>query len=580
MDSSAEIKSLVNKFVVTGDHQNSDYFSLIKELVCRRNLFAEEDGEYSVWQNEIDRTYDLVQDELISNKGQPVSPVKFGTSGWRGIIGKDLFVRSVRQVALAIVAMYWEIDTDEALREALGVENLAEVKQRGCVLGFDNRFGGELLAGAIVDVLTGNGFTVHYAGESTTGVISASLLVLGAAFSVNLTPSHNPLEYAGFKFNGADGGPAATIITNRITEKASQIVADDISLPDLNPDAGLVKPFDSLDAWIRLVRENKGLHGLDYDRIMSDFVGDDLVVAVDCVHGASRRHIDPMFKGIRGSMPENRLLVLRGQSDPTFGGIAPEPSPANMKPVIEVLKQRPEKLKLGMVIDPDGDRIRFTDGTVDLDMNKFGAMAYHFLYTHKGIKGMVAKTVATSNFANKLAADFGEDVFEPRVGFKEFKPVIGRALVCFEESDGITVIGHTPEKDAYIGLLLALDMVLSLRKNLGEYLLDIQSKHGFYFPARDGVVVSKQGSDLQASLAQLDKYGEGVVVRVGDAEKRIASIIDIDGRKMIFEDGSWLMIRPSGTEPKVRFYVEARDEESKAALFETARDMLQEIGLL
>ncbi len=279
-------------------------------------------------------------------------------------------------------------------------------------------------------------------------------------------------------------------------------------------------------------------------------------------------------------MPENRLLVLRGQSDPTFGGIAPEPSPANMKPVIEVLKQRPEKFKLGMVIDPDGDRIRFTDGTVDLDMNKFGAMAYHFLHTHKGIKGMVAKTVATSNFANKLAADFGEDVFEPRVGFKEFKPVIGRALVCFEESDGITVIGHTPEKDAYIGLLLALDMVLSLKKNLGEYLLDIQSKHGFYFPARDGVVVSQQGSDLQTTLAQLDKYYEGVVVRVGDAEKRIASIIDIDGRKMIFEDGSWLMIRPSGTEPKVRFYVEVRDEKSKSALFETARNMLAEIGLL
>ncbi|MBE9521499.1 MAG: phosphoglucomutase, partial [Proteobacteria bacterium] len=125
MESSVEIKSLVNKFVVTGDHQNSDYFSLIKELVCRRNLFAEKDEEYSVWQNEIDRTYDLVQAELISNKSQPVSLVKFGTSGWRGIIGKDLFIRSVGQVASAIVAMYREIDTDEPLREALGVENIA-----------------------------------------------------------------------------------------------------------------------------------------------------------------------------------------------------------------------------------------------------------------------------------------------------------------------------------------------------------------------------------------------------------------------------------------------------------------------
>ena len=580
MDGSAEIKSLVKRFIVTDDHRNSDYFGLIRELVSHRNQHDRCSNGFSVYQHEIDRTYDLVRDELISNQGQSTSQVKFGTSGWRGIIGKDLFVKSVSQVAMAIVEMYREIEEDTALREALGVESLSEARRRGCVLGFDNRFGGELLAGAVTDVLTANGFTVHYAGESTTGVLSAALLELKAAFSINLTPSHNPLEYGGFKFNGADGGPAATIVTDCITAKAGRIIGADIFQPPMNPDAGLVRPFDALEAWISLVRKNKGLHGLDYDRIMADFAGDGFVVAVDCVHGASRQHIDALFKDIRSSASGDRLLVLRGDSDPTFGGIAPEPSSANMQPVIALLRQRPERFKLGLVIDPDGDRIRFTDGHVELDMNQFGAMAYHFLHTHKGLRGMVAKTVATSNFANRLAADFGEEVFEPRVGFKEFKPVIGKALVCFEESDGITVIGHTPEKDAYIGLLLALDMVLTLKKNLGEYLLDIQTEHGFYYPARDGVVVSRQGRDLQEALAQLDKYGEGAVVRIGEEEKRIAAIIDIDGRKMIFEDGSWLMIRPSGTEPKVRFYVEARDAESKSALFETARNMLAEIGLL
>jgi phosphomannomutase len=176
--------------------------------------------------------------------GRPVSRVKFGTSAWRGIIGKGLFVKSVSQVAMAIVEMYREIEADDDLRESLGIDSLADAKQRGCVLGFDNRFGGELLAGAITDVLTGNGFTVHYAGESTTGVLSASLLELKAAFSINLTPSHNPLEYGGFKFNGADGGPAATLVTNRITAKAGQIIAEDISQPGLIPDGSLVKPFD------------------------------------------------------------------------------------------------------------------------------------------------------------------------------------------------------------------------------------------------------------------------------------------------------------------------------------------------
>jgi phosphomannomutase len=188
--------------------------------------------------------------------------------------------------------------------------------------------------------------------------------------------------------------------------------------------------------------------------------------------------------------------------------------------------------------------------------------------------------VATSNFANKLADDFSEDIFETRVGFKEFKPVIGKALVFFEESDGISVIGHTPEKDAYIGLLLALDMVMTLRKNLGDYLLEIQREHGYYFPAKDGVLVSSQGEELLAALFQLEKYGVGSIVRVGREERTITRIIDIDGRKMVLDDGSWLMIRPSGTEPKVRFYVEARDKEKQLALFETAKEMLEEIGLL
>jgi phosphomannomutase len=202
------------------------------------------------------------------------------------------------------------------------------------------------------------------------------------------------------------------------------------------------------------------------------------------------------------------------------------------------------------------------------------------LHEKKDLPGMVAKTVATSNFANQLADDFGEKVFESKVGFKEFKPVIGKALVYFEESDGISVIGHTPEKDAYIGLLLGLDMVMTLRKNLGEYLLEIQQEHGFYYPAKDGVVVSNRGKELLAKLALLEKYSAGKVIRVGKEERLIVKIIDIDGRKMVLDDGSWLMIRPSGTEPKVRFYVEARDRGKQVALFDAARGMLAEIGLL
>jgi phosphomannomutase len=123
-------------------------------------------------------------------------------------------------------------------------------------------------------------------------------------------------------------------------------------------------------------------------------------------------------------------------------------------------------------------------------------------------------------------------------------------------------------------------MLMTLRKNLGEYLREIQGEHGFYYPAKDGVLVSSQGKELMDTLSLLEKYAAGTVIRVGSEERTITKLIDIDGRKMVLDDGSWLMIRPSGTEPKVRFYVEARDREKQIALFETAKAMLAEIGLL
>ena len=149
-----EMKMLTTEYIRAGEHSHSDYFGLIKELVTRRNRFERASGEFKVWQEEIDRIYEFIRDELINNKSKPATPVKFGTSGWRGIIGKDLTVKSVSQVTQAIVALYHEVEKNGELAEALGVKTLDEARKRGCVVGFDNRFGGELLAKAVCDVLT------------------------------------------------------------------------------------------------------------------------------------------------------------------------------------------------------------------------------------------------------------------------------------------------------------------------------------------------------------------------------------------------------------------------------------------
>ncbi len=578
------IEAITTRSIVAGCHDDSNYFEAIRRLVEGRNLAANE-PERRTWQAAIDRVYGLIADEMLTRTGRPTKPISFGTSGWRGMLGKDLFVRSVAVVTAAILGLYREAEHSEELRQALGVSGFAEMQSRGCVVGFDNRFGGALLAGAAVHVLHANGVTVYYAGEATTGALSASVLVRRAAFSINLTPSHNPLEYGGFKYNAADGGPAAPILTDTITRLAGEYIGQE-RVDFLPADLDLHQPFDNLPgliredalaSWQQLVRRGASLHGIDYDRLLADLAASDrIAVCVDAVHGASRTYLGRLLDNPPGA----RLTVLRDTADPTFGGIAPEPSSANMQPVLAALAVRPEPLKIGAIIDPDGDRIRFTDGTIEISMNQFGAMAYHFLHEIKGKRGMVAKTVASSNLANGLAARLGEAVFEPKVGFKEFKPVIDKALVYFEESDGISIIGHTPEKDAFIGLILAIDMALTLDKPLGQYLADIEDRFGRYYPDRDGVAVSRQGEALLQTLDQLRAYGPGSRVRVGNAEKTITEVIDIDGRKMLLDDGSWIMIRPSGTEPKVRFYVEARTPEETALLVKSAKSMLAEIGLL
>ena len=168
-----------------------------------------------------------------------------------------------------------------------------------------------------------------------------------------------------------------------------------------------MQQFQSLDCWKNLVKKNHYAHGLDLDASIDAFLNPilnqkDIVVTVDCVHGASRLHIRALFNNCASP----RLILLRDNSDVTFGGVAPEPSTANMLEVVRVINDREEPLKLGAIIDPDGDRIRFTDGTTEISMNQFGAMAYHFLHEYKKKKGMVAKTVATSNLANSIAETF------------------------------------------------------------------------------------------------------------------------------------------------------------------------------
>ncbi len=497
--------------------------------------------------------------------------IVFGTSGWRGEIGSDYTFNNVRVVISAIIEMFKS--GEPSVMKAMGVADFDEIRRRGVIVGHDNRFLGHDFALEVLGRLQNEGIKTWYAGEAATPEFSAGIEMLHAACSVNLTPSHNPANYSGFKFNPSDGGPAGAEITANIEKIANRMLGESLLLEPVMPVH--VEQMDLTRSYLQFITERKTL---DLERIRDFVNSSDCFICVDNVHGATRGRIERILG------PGNKIRYLRTSDDYLFGGIAPEPSEKNMKGVETNLAESGAKFRVGAIMDPDGDRIRYSDGARQIPMNYFGAMAFHFLHVHKGIPGVVAKSVGTSNFVNAIAERLGVPVKETRVGFKNFRPYLlqtsgERAIVAFEESDGISAYNNTLEKDALFGLLLAIEMVAVTGKNLGEYLDHLMEEFGYYYPDRSGISVDRSlvGEPLIRKLSIIkEQYKKGTVTEIGGKTLAVKDVVTVDGTKVVFDDGSWLMIRPSGTEPKVRFYIEARTEEGKKAIFEAAERITKE----
>lgn len=509
--------------------------------------------------------------EIFARENNEPSRIIFGTSGWRGETGTDFTFNNVRIVTTAIVEMFKS--NDRAVMNSMGVRDFEDIKRRGVIVGHDSRFLGPDFAIEVLGQLEKEGIRTWYAGEATTPEFSAGIEMTGAACSINLTPSHNPANYAGLKFNPSDGGPAGAEITTVIEGIANSMMEKKIIIPPARPDR--INKIDLTELYIKYLIERKTI---DLKRIKDFLREEDCLICIDHVHGATRGRIERIIGG------NEKMRFLRTDDDYLFGGVAPEPSEKNMAGVMEVLKGSAAKFKLGAIMDPDGDRIRHADGHAQIPMNYFGAMAFHYLYNYRNIRGIVAKSVGTSNLVNAIAEKLGVTVRETKVGFKHFRPYLlrtskERAIVAFEESDGISGYNHTLEKDAIFGLLLALEMMAVTGKNLSEYLKDIMDEFGYYYPDRSGIGVDRslRGEPLIQRLSVIkERYREGTNVMVGNRMRKVVNVITIDGTKIIFDDGSWMMIRPSGTEPKVRFYIEARSEKDKKAIFELAEKITTE----
>ncbi|HSQ41493.1 MAG TPA: phosphomannomutase [Fibrobacteraceae bacterium] len=509
----------------------------------------------------------LDQVMAAARTSQTPAQVSFGTSGWRAEIGSEFTLRNLQVVGKALVRLYREADTK--MFEALGIKNFEELQKRGLVIGHDNRLLGHEFCAMVADQFLKAGVKVLYADEASTPEFSAAVEMLGAACAVNMTPSHNPSHYNGIKFNPADGGPAGPEITNVITQLSNEMMSSHVWEP-VDIEALAWERFDILKVYREfLIKQGT----IKFSRIQSLVKSGRLTLVVDYVHGSTRGR--PAF------LLDNPtcLVNLRTETDPLFGGIAPEPSSKNLEGVRRILDASKSWYRLGVIFDPDGDRVRFYDGTREIDMNAFGAIAFHYMATWRKQKGVVAKSVATSNFVNIIAEGLGRKVAETPVGFKNFRKYLRRgakekALVAFEESDGISGLNNTLEKDAQFGLLLALEIMAVTGKNLGEYLDALYREYGRLYPQRSGFEVDKSlvGVPLTAKVKAIaEKAQPGMTIQIGNVPKTVKQLLTLDGTKVIFADSSWMLIRPSGTEPKVRIYTETRTPEEKDAMFEAAK---------
>lgn len=488
--------------------------------------------------------------------------IVLGTSGWRGVIGADYSLFNITKVLRAVVHLL----KSPTYLKFNNYQSFADVQQRGILLMRDNRFMGDVWIAAAERELTTAGIKVFNAGMCPTGVGSAYVKDRGLAGSINFTPSHNPMPYAGIKFNPSDGGGAESNLTSIIEDKANELMHDANFEPAKTADASLIEKVDA-GAYFRAYIEQKSLV-FDLPAIRQWLLDNrhDFFMVIDFMHGASRGYVQQLLgEDTWQALQEAGSLLTRHEDDDySFHGAKPEPSAMNQKPLLDILQTNRRRFTLGVAMDPDADRIRYADAHMDIDMNRFSAIAYANLL-ERGIKGGLVNSVPSSGFAAKIARENGQKAIETQVGFKNFRKAFlsGDFAMGFEESDGISFIGHTLEKCALAGFMAALTVISSKNQNISVQYNALRERYGYFYPDRAGVDVRGVSvEEWQAyksavvAILQNDLFKEGDRIAIGDKTHTIVRINTIDGLKIILDDDSWILLRPSGTEPKFRYYYE------------------------
>src|SRR5580692_857437 len=460
-------------------------------------------------------------------RGTMTTAIKFGTSGWRAIVADEFTVANIR-LAVAGIAAYVK----------------TQPEPHRVLVGRDPRFLGETFVQEAASVLAAAGVTpILIPKAAPTPAIAYAVGQMKASGAINFTASHNPPEYNGIKFSTHDGAPALPEVTKQI-EAAIAAIGNGTVAKSNAPEDGF-ETTDVKENFLKRIAELVDLKAIANSGIK---------VLYDPFWGAGRGYSCHVLRQAGVTVE-----TVHDYRDVLFGGHAPEPDDHLLGKCKEKMKEI--GAQIGIATDGDADRFGIVDkdGTF-IQPNYIIALLFEYLVETRGWKNGVAKSVATTNLVNAVAEHLKVPLYETPVGFKYIGELIieDKIAIGGEESAGLTIRGHVPEKDGIIAGLLVTEMGATRGKSLGVQLRELFAKVGSFYPVRENFRLTPEVKAAFTEKMKADPTELG--------GRKVSAVVRTDGLKLILEDGSWVCYRLSGTEPVVRAYTEARSEKDMESL--------------
>lgn len=465
--------------------------------------------------------------------------LKFGTDGWRDIIADGFTLKNLSRATQAYSTYLLDSNDNPTV-----------------VVGFDTRFNGQVFAQRVAEVLASNKITVYLSEDYIpTPALSFAVKHYGADGGVMITASHNPPPYSGFKLKGAYGGTATQDIYKAVANITSETSFDDVVLDGEN--FGKIQSFDIKEAYFEQLSK---LINIDLLRTI------DLKLCHEAMGGAATSWLKDFIDSFELSI---QCSELHPKPDPMFYGVNPEPIDLNLTAAKNYLQNNP--CDLLVATDGDGDRLGavLPDGSF-FNSHQIFAVLIDLMHK-KGYKGKIVKTFTVSRLIERLAQQRNIDVIETPVGFKYIVDAMlsDEILVGGEESGGIGVTGHIPERDGIANSLLLVEAMAVAQKPLGTLFADLEAETGWKH-SYDRLDLHLKGNELKdAVMASLEQPPQTVL------DRQLESVETLDGVKLNLSNNAWLMFRASGTEPVLRIYCEASSDAEVTKLLQWADAFVQ-----